>query len=273
MKKILILSSSHPDAERERVDSLKARMSGCDFIFISPVLFKGPFRKARFDRMLKRAVASASLILVSPASGADLLHPLGKPVRPLPEGVEFDAFCGSPERYMPFPDDLFTIKNPIIGVSGVIDGESNLGYIEAAASAHPEWSFIHVGQALADLSGWKEYPNIHLLGEKPRKRLPYYISRFDVCVNLAKSEEASPLNLYQYLASGKPVVSTPHPSQVLDYTEAVYLAGTPEEFINCCKKAIAERDAWKTRRRIEYGRAASWDACAAELETLLLESE
>jgi glycosyltransferase involved in cell wall biosynthesis len=273
MKQILIISAEPRHMVRERVEPLSARMDGTEFSFISPAEMRGPFKEARFNRRLKIAAARACLILVSPSAHAERLQALGKPVRPLPEGADFGLFYGVAERNLPFPDDLFTVKNPIIGHIGPVGPGDNLAIVEAAAEARPEWAFVFVGPVLADAGAWNKLPNIHLLGEKPHSHLPAYISRFDVCINIAKHADASPVKLYEYLASGKPIVSTPHPAQVLDYTEAVYLAGTAEEFAACCKKAIGERDAWKVRRRVEYGRAAGWDARAAEMERFIKEIE
>ncbi|MDR0325070.1 MAG: glycosyltransferase [Oscillospiraceae bacterium] len=271
MKHIVIVSSEPWEAERERVENLASRMSQYDIQFISPADKRGLFREMRFKKQWKKTVSRADLILVSPAARAELLQAFEKPVRPLPDGVDFALFNEASERNLPFPDDLFTVKNPIIGHMGPVDADANLQTIETAAAAHPEWAFVFVGPVRTDVSAWEPFPNVHLLGEKPRKHLPAYISRFDVCINIAKNEGASPQKLYEYLATGKPIVSAPHPAQALDYTEAVYLAGTPEEFILCCKKAIGERDAWKVRKRVEYGRAASWDARVAELERVLKE--
>jgi glycosyltransferase involved in cell wall biosynthesis len=272
MDKILILTPEPFEAERERVEHLSSRMPGYEFFFFSPADFRGLFKELRFNRGLKKAADIACLVLVSPSTRAERMRSLGnKPVRPLPEGVDFDAFNSAAERNLPFPDDLFTIKNPIIGHLGPIDSHANLQPVEKAAEAHPEWSFVFVGPVLTDVTALEEFPNVRLLGEKPRYHLPAYISRFDVCVNIAKDDDASAENLYQYMAAGKPVVSAPHPARALDYADAIYLAGTPEEFICLCKKAIGERDAWKVRRRIEYGRAASWDARAAELERMIKE--
>ena len=271
MEQILVVSAEPWEAERERVESLASRLPRYEMRFLSPADIKGPFREARFKRRLRKAAARAGVILAAPAADWERLQAFGKPVRPLPDGVDFAAFSGIAERTLPFPDDLFTVKNPIIGHLGPLDAGDNLSYIEAAAAARPDWAFVFAGPVRADVSAWKAFPNIHLLGEKPRGHLPVYISRFDVCINIAQQEDASPVRLYEYLSAGKPIVSTPHPAQALDYTEEIYLAGTPEEFIACCKKAIGERDAWKVRRRVEYGKAASWDARAAELERMIKE--
>lgn len=269
MKRILVLSAEPSDIER--MEHLSARMAAYEFFFLSLAEPKGSFAKARLKRRLKKSVSRSDLILVSPPAYAARLQTLGKPVRPLPDGVDFESFNTAAERGCPVPGDLSSVSGPVIGHIGAIDADSNLRYIEEAAAARPDWAFVFVGPVLTDLSAWKGFPNIHFPGEKPRGQLPAYISRFDVCVNITKSEDSSPVRLYEYLAAGKPIVSTPRPAQVLDYTGAVYLAGTPGEFIACCKKAIDERDAWKARRRVEYGRAASWDARATELERMIKE--
>ncbi|MDR1669596.1 MAG: glycosyltransferase [Oscillospiraceae bacterium] len=220
----------------------------------------------------EKLAAAADVILVSTAVQEARAKLSGKPVRLLPNGVSFSMYHEAAERNLPFPDDLFNVRNPIIGHLGALDRDVDLGYIEAAAKARPDWSFVFVGAVSgADVTPLKDLPNVFLLGHKPHKTLPVYVSRFDVCVNVTKNVDASPMKLYAYLATGKPVVSTPHPAQALDYTEALYIAATHEEFIALCQKALRERDAWRVRRRIEYGRAASWEARVLELERLMKE--
>lgn len=228
-------------------------------------------RRKRIAKFIQKIVSQSSVILVSSQEQAVQMQGCGKPVFPLPDGVDFKLYNEAAERNLPFPTDLFNVQNPIIGHLGALDGDTDLSVIEAAARAHPEWSFVFVGPVGVNTASLMDLKNIHLLGAKPPNLLPVYISRFDVCINVAKSTGASPVKLYQYLATGKPIVSTPHPTQVLDYTEAVYIAGTSEEFITCIKKAVGERDAWRVRRRVEYGRSASWDARVAELERSILE--
>ena len=265
MNHIVVLSANSNKDERECVEQLSARMPDYNFFFFCACDYKGFFREFRFNRNLLRATGKSCLVLVSPGVHAERVASLGKPAVPLPYGVDFEAFNSAAERNLPFPDDLFNVKNPIIG--GHLN-HLDLKTVEAAANARPEWSFVFLNR----LSAPHELPNnVHFVGEKPKAHLPAYISRFDVCVNIANPSLASPEHLYQYLASGKPIVSSPHPAQALDYADAIYLAGTPEEFIALCKKAIGERDAWKARRRVEYGRAARWDARAAELERTIKE--
>ncbi|MDR0248755.1 MAG: glycosyltransferase, partial [Oscillospiraceae bacterium] len=176
-----------------------------------------------------------------------------------------------------FPDDLFTVKNPIFGHIGAISEQVDLSLPAAAAKARPEWSFVFIGEYSTNeyVTELTALPNVRFLGPKPQKQLPNYINRFDVCMNLYKASEMSrdisPMKLYEYLASGKPVVSTPQPAQALDYADVIYIAGSPAEFAESCRKAVTERDKWKVAQRANYALAASWDARVAELERALTE--
>jgi len=134
---------------------------------------------------------------------------------------------------------------------------------------------VFVGRALpdVDLSGLEGCKNVHLLGFKPYREIPRYIQYFDVCLNIFRSgdlaKDVSPLKFYEYLATGKPIVSTPQPLQVNDYADVVYIAGDADNFIEKCAQAAAENNAWKKTRRMEYGKAASWNARVEAMEKLL----
>lgn len=197
----------------------------------------------------------------------------------IPNGVDFELFQRARDEALAFPNDLFTVKNPIFGHIGALGDHLELSFVEQAAAAHPEWSFVFVGeyQDSEPVRRLKQLRNIFLLGFKSQKQLPLYLCRFDVCVSLYKSSELSrdisPMKLFEYLASGKPIVSTPQPAQTLDYADVVYMAGTAGEWIEACRKAISERDAWKVRQRISYAKASSWDARVVEVEHTLTEKD
>jgi glycosyltransferase involved in cell wall biosynthesis len=228
------------------------------------------------NRMEAELCKRADVVFCTAKGLYDDLKPHNEATFLVPNGANFEQFHRAAEDAdLPFPADLFNVKNPILGFVGMLQECIDTGLVLAAAERHPEWTFVFVGDALpgVDLTELKTRKNIRLLGLKPHKTLPQYLARFDVCLNLFKagdlSRDVSPLKFYEYLATGRPIVSTPQPEQVMDYTDVVYIAGTPEEFIECCRRAIGERDAWKKRQRIGYGRAASWDARVADMETIL----
>lgn len=239
------------------------------------LLAGGRISPEMMGKLDKELSSLAALTLASSGERLDSLSKNCSNTRLLPNGVDFELFNRVAEGGEPFPKELFNIQNPMIGHIGTVDSALDLTYIEAAAKVHPEWSFVFVGKIYpdADLSPVEGLKNVHMLGQKSYHNLPSYLQRFDVCVNISRSAAwgLSPLKLYEYLATGKPIVSTPHPKQVLDYMDVVYLAGTHEEFCEQCRKAISEHDAWRVRSRTAYGKAASWDARVRELESYIAE--
>lgn len=93
--------------------------------------------------------------------------------------------------------------------------------------------------------------------------VPDYLARFDVCLNLLRRSEQGndvvPCRIYEYLSSGKPVVSMLFPEQVEHFPDVVYGAHSPEEFAALCRRALAETATGPKPRR-EHGAAAAWSA-------------
>ncbi|MCL2747228.1 MAG: glycosyltransferase [Oscillospiraceae bacterium] len=193
----------------------------------------------------------------------------------IPNGANFELFHQAVAGELPFPDDLFNIKNPIFGFVGMLQPCIDLDLLVRAADARPEWSFVLIGQPLpdVDVAPCKARPNIHMLGLKPHKELPKYLARFDVCLSLFRagelSQDVSPLKFYEYLATGRPVVSTPQPEQIKDYNDVVYIGGTPEAFVSACEQALGERNPWLPEQRVKYGKEASWDTRVAQMTAQL----
>jgi glycosyltransferase involved in cell wall biosynthesis len=132
----------------------------------------------------------------------------------IPNGFDEKLFDGLPR---PMPGDLKSIPRPLVGFVGVLFGFLDYDLLYELARSMPEVSLVFVGpveksgrpgvQRLGTLA------NVHFLGSKPRQEIPAYLSNFDICINPFKvdavSRAVSPLKVYEYLACGKPVVSTP----------------------------------------------------------------
>jgi hypothetical protein len=83
------------------------------------------------------------------------------------------------------------------------------------------------------------------------------------------SKDVSPLKFYEYLATGKPIVSTPQPDQVLDFRDLIHLGGTAEEFLAACEAALADTDPARQAARMAAGKDCSWDARVAQMGEVL----
>ena len=127
--------------------------------------------------------------------------------------------------------------------------------------------------AAMELDWLKQYPNIVFHGLVPQPELPAYLAQMDVCLNVfragALSKDVSPLKFYEYLATGKPIVSTREPLQVEDFKDVVYIARNPEMFLPLCDAAAKEnRPAW-TEKRLAYGAQCSWTERVHQMEEVL----
>ena len=109
-------------------------------------------------------------------------------------------------------EELSQIKKPIIGYVGAIWDWFDFDLIAFLAKAHPEISIVLIGPVNADTSSISRFHNVFFFGKKPYKDLPNYIGYFDVCIIPFKvnelTENADPIKLYEYMATGKPIVST-----------------------------------------------------------------
>lgn len=173
-------------------------------------------------------------------------------------GTDFDMF------HTLFPNGkLDNMKHPIIGYHGAISEWFDPGAVQRCAEKHPEWNFVLIGSTLGcEVNGLKKLPNVHLLGELPYKELPGYLHYFDVCVIPFKVCEltlaTNPVKFYEYISSGKPVVSVKLPEMV-QYADICYLYEGDDEFEKGILAALAEKDDGLKERRIEIARKSSWD--------------
>jgi len=237
--------------------------------------YKGLINEDVVNGLEKDLCKQANTVFSTAIGLHDTLSQYNKNAVMLPNGVNFEHFNRAANETFEVPADMKEIKRPIMGFVGMLQECIDYDKIEYIAKTRPEWSVVLVGKPLpgVNLDYLKQYENVHFLGLKKYDELPAYIQNFDVCLNVFRdgnlSRDVSPLKFYEYLATGKPVVSTPQPEQVLGYADAVYIAYGEEDFVKKCEEALAEQDDAKYNKRIDYARACSWDARVHQMEEIL----
>jgi glycosyltransferase involved in cell wall biosynthesis len=184
----------------------------------------------------------------------------------LDHGVDYEMFAmdGSSSET---PEDIAGIKRPIVGYFGALDDHKlDIGFLDAVAERLPDMSFVFIGKSSVDCSALSARKNVWLLGQKPYEQIPQYGKCFDVAILPWKinkwTEAANPIKFKEYLALGKPVVSTPAFSELQRYLDIVYEASSPEGFAECIRKAYAENDAELVKKRRQRVAGTSWDSKA-----------
>jgi glycosyltransferase involved in cell wall biosynthesis len=183
----------------------------------------------------------------------------------LDHGVDFDLFATAADDPR-IPEDMSNIRHPVAGYFGGIDSHtSDVPFLEKLVTLVPEYSFVFVGSASSDVNGLLKSGNIRMLGQKVYEQVPHYGKCFDVAIMVWRRNRwiagCNPIKLKEYLALGKPVVSTPFP-QLQQYQDVVYQAATPEEFAACLRRAIAEDGPNRIAARREKVKDASWEGKA-----------
>lgn len=165
------------------------------------------------------------------------------------------------------PPDQSKIARPRLGFIGVIDERMDLELLRQVAEMRPDWNFVMIGPVVKisenDLPKGK---NIHYLGKKDYDELPSYIAGWDVALMPFAINDStkfiSPTKTPEYLAAGKPVVSTPIRDVVRPYGEQdlVYIASDAKEFVSAIKEALDETDEAKHLEKVDkFLLQTSWD--------------
>lgn len=144
-------------------------------------------------------------------------------IHPFPSSVDAKHF-GQARTPGADPADQAGVARPRVGYYGVIDERIDLALLAAAAEARPEWQFVMVGPVVKiSPEDLPQRENIHYLGAKRYEELPDYVGHWDVAVMPFALNEStrfiSPTKLPEYLAAGKPVVSTPVVDVVRQYSD------------------------------------------------------
>lgn len=238
--------------------------------------YGGLMNPALVDAEELELAAKCSAVFATAEPLAERLRAANKNVTFIPNGANFERFFRAAQP-LPAPEEMKDISHPIFGFVGALQPCIEYGFAAAAAKAHPEWSFVWIGgeKAGANLAELKTLKNVHFLGLRPNERLPEYLAQFDVCLNLfAKndlSKDVSPLKFFEYLATGKPIVSTRQPDQILRYADMIHIADSEDDFIACCAAALADMQETRKQMRIAAGKDCSWDARVAQMRGILSE--
>ncbi|HYZ64585.1 MAG TPA: UDP-galactopyranose mutase [Acetobacteraceae bacterium] len=199
------------------------------------------------------------------------LHPS---VHAFPSGVDVAHFLPA-RNGLAEPADLAGIPRPRAGFFGVLDERLDRELLAEAADRRPEMQFVMVGPlAKIDEADLPRRPNIHYLGPKSYAELPAYVGHWDVAMMPFALNEAtkfiSPTKTPEYLAAGRPVVSTPITDVVRTWgrTGFVQIAGTPDAFAEALDRAVALPPAWLEDADAML-REMSWDQIWARMHALV----
>src|SRR5206468_2260552 len=172
------------------------------------------------------------------------------------------------------PDDGASVWGPVFGYFGVIDERLDYGLIAALAAAGPDATILMIGPfAKVDPRELPQAANIRWLGQRQYADLPRYVKRFDVCLMPFALNEATefinPTKTLEYMAAGKPIVSTAVPDVVRNFTPIVQVARSQHEFVTMTAHAAAAPDRALIAQGLAKARAESWDCIVGQMQRII----
>lgn len=197
-----------------------------------------------------------------------------------PSSIDAMHFGKARTRLVREPMDQHSIPRPRIGFFGVLDERLDRDLLAQVAALQPEWQFVMIGPVVKirqeDLP---RHANIHYLGQKSYEVLPSYIAGWNLAmIPFARNESTrfiSPTKTPEYLAAGRPVISTPIRDVVRSYGEAglIQVADNAEAFSQAMETALAQQSAHWLAKVDGLLEQNSWDKTWSRMWTLIRHSE
>jgi len=242
-----------------------------DPVAAAPLWRRPAERLAAGDRRL----TESSDLVVSVSEGvADELRSRGVEAAYLPNGCDAAFYAGVDEA--PDPPDV-DLPGPVAGFVGHVNSRTDLDLLEAVAAS--EASLLLVGPRDPAFEPERfealiERPNVSYVGPRPFEQLLPYLKAIDVGIvpygNTQFNRNSFPLKTLEYLAAGRPVVSTPLPAVRSLGSDLIALAQTPEEFAaGVLREAVRSREPALIDARREFAATHSWTERADQLAGLL----
>ncbi len=183
----------------------------------------------------------------------------------IPNAVDYEHFKAINSTIKTsIPNSIKNLPKPIIGFIGAYYEWIDQDLLYFLADSRPNWCFVFIGPAQHGIidSTLFNLNNIIFLGVKAYNKLPLYLQNFDVClipflVNRI-TLSANPIKMWEYLAAGKPIVSTNIP-EVEPFREIIYISDDNQDFLRKIEMALTENDHTLIGERIKVAEENDWN--------------
>jgi glycosyltransferase involved in cell wall biosynthesis len=185
-------------------------------------------------------------------------------------GVDHEHFGKARGTGVSLPRELHDLPRPIFGYIGVVDERIDYDLLAKLADS-TSGSVIIVGPSTkVDPATFPQRTNLHWLGGRDYAQLPAYAKTFAVCLMPFALNEATrfinPTKALEYMATGRPIVSTPVRDVVSQFSDIVLIAHNHVQFIATCEQSASLPDAERIRRGLALAERNSWESIVSQLE-------
>jgi glycosyltransferase involved in cell wall biosynthesis len=193
-------------------------------------------------------------------------------------GVDITHFGKVRTPSLEIAPELAGLKGPILGYFGVVDERIDYDLLAKLADARSDWHVVMVGPACkVDPAHFPQRANLHFIGGRPYDQLPALTKAFSVClmpfaINAA-TEFINPTKALEYMAAGRPVVSTAINEVKTNFSKVARVAATHEDFITWCVREAEAPSAGRIKAGLALAAENTWEAIAAKMEGHLADAD
>ncbi len=204
----------------------------------------------------------------------DMKKPLCRYLFLVPNGVDLQHYSYVADGTCAIDTSAQTWKHPVLGYMGTIHSERvDISLVEKLAQTFTKGTLALVGPNLLTETEQRRlstYKNVVLTGAVAYEKVPQFLAAFDVCLvphlESEFTESLNPIKLWEYLATGKPIVST-NVAGFRDFVALCQVVSGSGAFINACKTALTCTDSLSSER-IQVAAANNWKARVDEIENI-----
>lgn len=230
-------------------------------------------------RLEKEMSRNYDFVLASSIALKNKLNPYAGSIYYLPNGADTSLFNTTQFLAYSCPDELVAYRHKkIIGYTGSLEYRTNIELLNSIADSHPDKILCIVGPVYSEeaiISGLFDKPNVLYCGSKRLDQLPAYLRFMDCMIIPFKCNKLTssiyPLKINEYLAAGKPVVSTGFSTEIRSFSDIIGIADDFSSFNHLINDAITNDSAELIDNRMFRASKNSWKVRVAQFWQILEE--
>ena len=231
-------------------------------------------------RLENEIISNANITLCTSRELTRIKSNISDKVHFHPNAADVELFKTAATEVLTRPSGMYFDDKKIIGFTGSIEYRTDFELLYKIAKYHYDKIVYLIGPVAGDehiKRGLTKLRNVIFAGAKSLNELPAYLQYFDCCMIPYKVNKLTasiyPLKINEYLAAGKPVVSTNFSADIASFRNYIYIGDTHEEFIDLIDKAIEENVINKKIARMEAANANSWEKRVEEFWEIISKNQ
>lgn len=186
-------------------------------------------------------------------------------------GVDIAHFGKARTKELSVAPEIAALKGPVLGYFGVVDERIDYDLLAKLADARSDWHVVMVGPtAKVNPDEFPKRANLHFIGGRSYDQLPALTKGFAVCmmpfaINAA-TEYINPTKALEYMAAGRPVVSTAINEVKSNFSTVARVAQNHQEFVSWCIRETEAPSIARIQAGLRLAAENTWEAIAAKME-------